>query len=112
MGEEQPTSGLIQSRLLAVTRRNYEAEANRLRKLVHETEELIGKLQTVVAKHRLLEPPISSELEILCDLQIEVPTVEPNLDAELVRVSFYSDAESETLEDEELKALRAALDTA
>lgn len=93
-----------------LTRRNYEAEANRLRKLLHETEELIGKLQTVVAKHKLLEPPISSGLKILHDLQNGVSTVEPNLDAELVLVSFYSDAELETLEDEELKALRAELD--
>jgi hypothetical protein len=59
-------------------RRNYEAEANRLRNLLHEIEELIGRFQTVISKHKLLKSPVPPELEILHNPRNDAST--PKLD--------------------------------
>lgn len=91
-----------------LAQRNHEAEASRVEKLLHETEELLGKFQTVTAKYKkLLKQPISSELELPSDTQLPVkPQAKPNWQVETCAFGLTS---YENNLDEELEALKLQL---
>lgn len=74
-----------------LARRKYEAEATRLRKLLHDTEELIGRFQTITTKYKLLTDPVSPELEIVSNMRAVDATVYVDYELELEAINRQLD---------------------